>query len=124
MKLILPLIAVALCALGFQSKPSPPATKKSPASLTFKDVQPIFRDNCVGCHSGKHAKAGIDLKSYQGVMDGGEDGPIIKKGAPKQSLLVKALRGEKGVRKMPPGDKLADAKIAKIESWITSGAKP
>ena len=57
------------------------------------------------------------------VMEGSDDGPIVNKGAPKHSLLVRALHGDK-VRRMPPGpNPLAEQKIALIEKWILTGAK-
>ncbi len=121
--------AVCLCtviAFAAQSKPpvrSKPAPK--PSAPAFKDIQAIFNENCTGCHSGERARAGIDLTSYQGVMDGGEDGPIVKKGAPKHSLLIEALRGLNGVRQMPPRrGPLSEDKIALIEKWISAGCKP
>jgi len=125
MKFVLALCACTAVAFAAQSKPAlkTPPTKK-PASVTFKDVQPIFTENCLGCHSGERARAGIDFSTYQSVMNGGEDGPIIKKGAPKHSLLIEALRGTNGVRQMPPRhDPLAEDKIAKIEAWILAGCK-
>ena len=58
-------------------------------------------------------------------MKGGEDGVIVKKGAPKHSVLVEALRGAEGVRQMPPRrPPLPEASIATIENWIKAGAKP
>ena len=127
LKLIAPLAFAAVMAFGFQSKPTPKAAAapKKPAAPTFKDIQPIFHDNCFDCHTGTHPRAGIDFSSYDTVMDGGEDGPIIKKGAPKHSLLIQALRGLNGVRHMPPrGPALAEEKIVRIEKWIADGAKP
>ena len=126
LKYVLTLIACATVAFAAQSKPAAkaPAAKK-PASVTFKDVQPIFNENCIGCHSGERARAGIDFSTYQGVMNGSDDGPIVKKGAPKHSLLIEALRGLNGVRQMPPRrDPLSEDKIALIEKWIATGAKP
>ena len=123
MKLILPFLISTAAIVGFQQKApvKPPVKPKAPA---FKDIQAILNDNCVGCHSGDRAKAEIDLSSFENIMKGGEDGPIVKAGAPKHSLIIEALRGMPGVRKMPPRKiGLAEAKIAVIESWIRAGAK-
>ena len=126
MKLILSLATAAVFALGLQAKPSAkPAAPKKPAAPSFKDIQPIFNMNCIGCHGGERPRAGIDLTSYEGIIRGSDEGPIVKKGAPKHSLLIEALRGMPGVRAMPPRrDPLPEAKIKQIENWIKSGAKP
>ncbi len=116
--------ALALACLGFQSTaPANPTPK--PAAPAFKDVEAIFATNCLGCHGGERARGGIDLSSYEAVMKGGDDGPIVKKGAPKHSVLVQALRGVEGVRQMPPRRAaLSEASISTIENWIKAGAKP
>jgi uncharacterized membrane protein len=126
MKLILALATASVFALGWQAKPAKKAANpKKTALVTFASIQPIFNMNCLGCHSGPRARGGIDLSTYKSVMEGGEDGPIVKKFAPKHSLLVQALRGSPGVRQMPPrSGPLADDKIAQIEKWIGGGAKP
>ena len=125
MKLILALATASVFAFGWQAKPATKAAAtKKPAPVTFAKVQPIFNLNCLGCHSGPRARGGIDFSTYKSVMEGGEDGPIVKAGAPKHSLLVEALRGAPNVRQMPPRRApLSDAEITLIESWIKAGAK-
>src|SRR5436190_19122068 len=109
--------AAALLGLGFQAG-SGAIRKIDPKSSPplFKDIQPILNASCVGCHSGDRPKAGIDLSSYESVMRGGEDGPVVKIGAPKHSLLVRALRGVNGVRQMPPRrNPLSEDRVILIE---------
>jgi protein TonB len=116
--------ALALACFGFQSGPvAKPAPK--PLVPKFKDAEAILEANCTRCHGADHARGGIDLSSYASIMKGGEDGAIIRKGAPKHSVLIEALRGSNGVRQMPPRrDPLPEASIALIEAWIKAGAKP
>jgi protein TonB len=124
MKLILPFLISTVVLVGFQHATAPKSSSLKPKPPTFKDVQSVLNENCVGCHSGDRAKAEIDLSSYATMMKGGEDGLIVKPGAPKHSLIVQALRGVPGVRRMPPRhDPLAEAKIVLIENWIKAGAK-
>jgi len=122
MKAALFALAPIVLSFGFQHKtPAPP----KPTAPAYKSVQAIFTKNCISCHSGDHPKAAIDLTSYAVVMEGGEDQPIIKKGAPKHSLLIQALRGADNVRRMPPRmSPLAEKDIMLIENWIKAGAKP
>ena len=120
----IPAGALLLACLGFQASAANKPTPK-PAAPTFKKVEDILSANCTRCHGDERARGGIDLTTYAAVMKGGDDGPILKKGAPKHSVLIQALRGLNGVRQMPPRhDPLPEDQIALIEAWIKSGAKP
>jgi cytochrome c len=102
---------------------SPGDTGAAP-KVKYADVQKVFTVNCLGCHSGAHPRGKIDLSSYESVMKGGEDGPIVVAGNPKKSPLYMAVSHSAGFRPMPPsGVKLPDKDIAKIEQWIKDGAK-
>lgn len=49
---------------GSSTTPPAPVT-----GLTYvKDVQPILNSDCIVCHRGGAASAGVDLSSYTGVM--------------------------------------------------------
>src|SRR5215469_13705200 len=48
----------------------------APPSYT-KDVVPIFRKNCVICHSHGAHKSGFVMDSYETLMKGGSHGPSI-----------------------------------------------
>jgi hypothetical protein len=91
-------------------------------SLTFeRHVRPIFKVHCIHCHGeGSEREGGLDLRLQRFMVSGGESGPAIEPGKPKQSLLLqKLVDGE-----MPPGDKrLPAAELATIERWIAEGAK-
>jgi protein TonB len=104
---------------------SPPASPVSTGGATvtgYAAVQQVFTANC-RCHTGPKPKAGIDLSSYEGVIKGGGEGPIVKAGDPDSSVLIQALKGVNGKKKMPPrGDLPADA-MKTITDWIQAGAK-
>lgn len=101
------------------STPTPGATTAS-----YIDVQEILSTSCVGCHGDSSPKGGLALTSYESVMKGGEDGPVIVAGDPEKSKLVMALHGSGGVPLMPKnGTPLPEDKIKKIEDWIKAGAK-
>src|SRR6188472_4055401 len=80
------------CSVGCSKEAEPEGgvaanTKDSGAPTTgsFAAVQEIFTKNCVGCHGGEKPKCDINLTSYEGVMKGGEDGPIVTAGDPDKS---------------------------------------
>jgi len=95
----------------------------APAGGGYTAVQAVFTAKCAGCHGDTNPKAGISLTSYDKVMAGGKEGPVITAGDPDASLLVKAIKGAPGAKKMPPGPPLAADQIKTIEDWVKAGAK-
>src|SRR5262245_49573809 len=67
-----------------------------------KQVRPLLIKHCYQCHSteAKVLKGGLHLDSRDGWMKGGDTGPAIVPGAPEESLLIEAIRGES--LEMPP----------------------
>src|SRR5271154_4427219 len=85
---------------------------KEPSFTT--DVQPVLKAKCVACH-GATPQAKLDLRSAEGVLKGGNSGPVVVPGAAEKSLIMtKVVTGQ-----MPPGKlKLTDAEIDEIRGWI------
>lgn len=93
----------------------------APDALGWATVQPIFNGNCTPCHSGR-GKGGFSINSYQSVMKGSEDGPVITPGDPDNSKLIQLISGQ-AQPKMPPGGNVSAADIDKLKAWIKAGAK-
>nr|MDQ2731804.1 DUF1549 domain-containing protein [Armatimonadota bacterium] len=88
-----------------------------------RDIEPIFKANCVKCHGGETMMGGLrlDVKSY--AMQGGDSGPVIVPGSSEKSLLVQRILGLGGKPQMPKGAApLSADEIAKIRGWIDGGA--
>ncbi len=94
-----------------------------PADLEFfeKEVRPVLAENCYACHSSNAPAifANLRLDSRQGVIQGGDAGPVVQPGEPAASKLVRLLHGDGP--QMPPTGKLAPEKIAVLERWIAIG---
>lgn len=89
----------------------------------FAGVQAILLPKCGMCH-GQNGKEGIDVRTYDSLLKGGEHGAIVVAGEPENSKLIHALRGQNGVAQMPKNSPpLSEDEIKKIEDWIKSGAK-
>src|ERR1051325_8470738 len=73
-----------------QNKPAPP---KPPAPSFQKDVLPILRTACLGCHSAENPTSGLALNSYAGLMKGGKGGPCVVPGKSADSRMVKYMLG-------------------------------
>jgi mono/diheme cytochrome c family protein len=89
-------------------------------SVSFqRDVLPIFTQICVKCHGGEKTQKSLVLKTYDDLMQGSENGPVVEPGDPGNSLLVDMIvQG-----KMPKnGPKLLPRQIQTIVDWINAGA--
>jgi uncharacterized membrane protein len=87
-------------------------------------VHPIFAARCVDCHGSDKHKANLRLDSYQGVMHGGKDGPIVQPGnAPGSDLFRRITLSASHDDFMPKGKKaLSSGEVKLIELWIGAGA--
>lgn len=84
-------------------------------------VRPLLVQRCHKCHAGETAKGGLRLDAREHLLRGGESGAALVLSKPDESLLIRAVRHEDGL-KMPPDGKLKDAEIAALVEWIRRGA--
>jgi WD40 repeat protein len=89
-----------------------------------RDVAPIFRKYCLGCHNSQEAQGGLVLESHAQILHGGEHGAILVAGRAQQSRVIRLLE-KKAEPSMPPeGNAGPDAaEIAVLKGWIAAGAK-
>ncbi len=87
-----------------------------------KHVRPLLIEKCVGCHGPDRQKGGLRLDSKAGWQTGGDGGAAVRPGSPDDSPLMKAVRGQGGLKQMPPEKKLGDAEVAALAKWIADGA--
>src|SRR6266404_4474330 len=95
------------------------AAAPTPAQIQFFEnrIRPILVENCYKCHSrqAERVKGGLLLDTRDGVLQGGESGPVIVPGDPEKSSLIKAVRYTDPDLQMPPKDKkLTDTQIADL----------
>lgn len=58
----------------------------------LQDIQPIFNNNCISCHSGNHGSGALELDSYERLMEGdSNNGPVILPLNADSSLLYRVL---------------------------------
>src|SRR5262245_30843873 len=118
-------VTICLAAMVALTRPGPaPADNAAGVEFFEKKIRPILVENCYACHSeasGKQ-KGSLFLDSRDGVRTGGDSGPAIVPGKPKESLLIIAIKYIREDLRMPPPGKLPDAAIADLEKWIEIGA--
>ena len=108
------------CRLGYAQSSASPI---DPAEVEFfeREIRPILVDHCQSCHGAKKQEMSLRLDSAQGLLLGGDNGPVIVVGEPDESLLIEAIRYS-GDTKMPPSGKLPAGAIASLERWVKQGA--
>lgn len=104
----------------------------APGTITYNEsVQPILSENCFHCHgpdSGtrepKKAPLRLDREKY--AFEARENGqPVIVKGKPDASLLIKLLKTKDPDEVMPPPKshrQLTAEQIQTLETWVAQGA--
>jgi hypothetical protein len=79
----------------------PPAA--SDKGVTYdKDIQPILKASCVGCHGEQRPRANLRLDSKDAILKGGKDGSMVVSGDSSKSLLVAAAAQIDDKIAMPP----------------------
>lgn len=99
------------------------ATGKETVSFT-RDIAPLLLDNCTGCHlDAQRPRANLNLTTFESLLRGGDNGPIVKPGNSADSLLIKKLLGTADGNRMPQGKPpLAKAALDLVSQWIDEGA--
>ena len=94
-----------------------PTAAKQP--LLERDVLPILKKHCMGCHGGLIKKSELDLRTLPAMIRGGSGGPSVVKGKSHASLLWKRIANDD----MPVGDreKLSRKEKVAIKGWIDAG---
>ena len=101
--------------------------KKLPDQVSFfRDVRPVFQDNCEGCHQPAKKGGGYLMTAYAGLLKAGESEQTgVVPGKPGDSNLISQITtGKDGKTAMPKGKSpLPPFQIELIKRWIAQGAK-
>ena len=99
-----------------------PLFSQTPAKVDFaRDVQPIFRQNCVGCHGPAKQNNGLRLDRRSSVMKPGSR--RVMPGSVENSFLYHRLVGTDFGLQMPPTGALRPEQIQIVKAWIEQGAE-
>ncbi len=93
------------------------------------NIDPILHEKCQRCHlppdGSGYLETGLNMASYDTLMQGTVFGPVIIPGDSKRSVLNKLVEGRAGeMMRMPHGDarKLSEQEIEEIKLWVKQGA--
>lgn len=95
------------------------------ANVFLDVVHPILDTRCVSCHNPEKKKGELLLTSYDDVMQGGKDGPVLEAGSSENSEIIKRiLLPDRHDDRMPPSGKqqLTDDQKDLISWWVDLGA--
>ncbi len=99
-----------------------PLRAQAPATVDFeRDVQPILRQNCIGCHGPSQQMNGFRLDRRSAVIRPGLQ--LVTPGNSASSRLYLRLIGSEFGTSMPPTGRLAAEEIAVLKAWIDQGAR-
>ena len=95
---------------------------QAPAKIDFaRDVQPLLRGNCIGCHGPTEQMNGLRLDRKSSVMKAGLR--RVAPGSSANSFLYHRVAGNEFGLQMPPTGPLKAEQIAIIKAWIDQGAE-
>jgi WD40 repeat protein len=107
--------------------PAADPPKAPDAKISFyRDIRPIFQQQCQGCHQPAKPQGGFIITRFADLLKPGENGakPAVVPGKPTESDLLDQVVSKNGKPpKMPQNaDPLPQAHIEKIRLWIAQGA--
>src|SRR6266700_3456829 len=92
---------------------------QTPAKVDFgRDVLPILRQNCIGCHGPAQQISGLRLDRKSAVF--GRRGVVP--GSSENSFLFHRVSGSAYGMQMPPTGPLRPEQVNTIKTWIDQGA--
>ena len=86
-----------------------------------RQISEIISANCLNCHGEKMKMGGVDLRTRESMLQGGNKGPVIVPGDSNRSPLYRHAAGIDQPA-MPPGKKLQAWQLSIISRWISTGA--
>lgn len=107
----------SVCAMGGSY------SAQVPAKVDFgRDVQPILRQNCYGCHGPSQQMNGFRIDRRRDAMRGGTIA-VIGPGNADASRLYLRLVGTQYGQQMPPTGALPAEQVVILKAWIDQGAE-
>jgi WD40 repeat protein len=121
---------VATCATmttPLRAEEAPEKETANAAAVSFqRDVLPILRARCQGCHQPARAEGGVDLTSRAGLLAESESGlaAVVPGDLEASEILAQITPDAEGHALMPKeGKPLSAQEIDTIKRWIAAGAE-
>lgn len=98
-----------------------PAHAENPEEFWSSRVEPLLDKQCLKCHAGVRQRGGLDLRSLDTILRGGDSGPAMVPGKPNESRILQYALPKSDTH-MPPLEtkkQLSAEEIAVLKTWIT-----
>ena len=105
--------------------PRPKPTNLAKADIYLDVVDNMMQRRCSNCHSDDQSRGGLSVSSYDSIMRGGREGPVVVPGNPaKSDLYHRVIVPNTDPNYMPKGDRppLTADQISALALWIQIGA--
>ena len=86
-----------------------------------EDAVRLLQERCVSCH-GEIQMSGLDVRSSEALLKGGQRGPSVVPGNAAASLLYQAVLHEGDLQMPMQGGRLTDEEVGVLGTWIDGGA--
>ena len=81
----------------------------SGATVSFaKDVFPIIESRCINCHGRQRTEKDLDMKTFDSLMAGSENGPVVTPGDAVHSKFVELVANQKMPKRGPKLNSASD----------------
>ncbi len=89
-----------------------------------QQIKPFFARYCLECHNHEEPKGGLNLETYQGLRQGGDNGAVLTPGKADTSRIVHLVE-HRAKPFMPPkkAKQPRPEEIALLRRWVDAGAK-
>lgn len=102
---------------GLASPPEDDSLAKTVTDVSYQsDIQPIFDTRCVSCHGNA---VGLTLNSYDSVLGGSINGPVVLPSNPASSRLIQNVNSGFMPLGGPP---LTEVQVQTLSDWVAAGA--
>jgi ankyrin repeat protein len=119
-------IVLVLAAAGLPLGLSPAPRAQTADKVEFsRDIQPLLRANCYGCHGPSQQSGNFRLDRRRDSLPNrvGANGARIVPGKSAESRVYLRVAGSQAGLQMPPSGALRPEEIGIIKAWIDQGAE-
>src|SRR3954466_10899391 len=112
--LCMPILTMAMAGMAMERGPGAGPSTRPTQPAAASDALTLLEAHCVRCHGGESTKGGLDLRTREAALRGGDTGPALIPGKPQESLLLQTIRHDVDPHMPHKAKKLPDEAIAKV----------
>ncbi len=86
-------------------------------------IQPLLDRKCVACHAGAEAPAGLDLTSWDNLIQGSNFSEALIPFQPEKSVMIRLMTSYDREPHPKGKSRLTDSEVERLRSWIADGAR-